>query len=37
VVLVTHNREVVNELQRRVITLDRGMIVSDQEEGKYLL
>ncbi|HTM68777.1 MAG TPA: cell division ATP-binding protein FtsE [Candidatus Binatia bacterium] len=37
VVLVTHNRDVVNELQRRVITIDRGMIVSDQEEGKYLL
>ena len=27
VVLVTHNRDVVNELQRRVITIDRGMIV----------
>lgn len=37
VVLVTHNREVVNALRRRVITLDRGMIVSDQEEGKYVL
>jgi len=37
VVLVTHNREVVNELKRRVITIDKGMIVSDQEEGKYLL
>ena len=37
VVLVTHNREVVNELRRRVITLDHGMIVSDQEEGKYVL
>ncbi|MBI4457967.1 cell division ATP-binding protein FtsE [Candidatus Uhrbacteria bacterium] len=37
IVLVTHNREVVNELRRRVITLDRGLIVSDQEEGKYLL
>ncbi len=37
VVLVTHNRDVVNELQRRVITIDRGMIVSDQEEGRYLL
>ncbi|MEY4722888.1 MAG: hypothetical protein RLZZ324_401 [Candidatus Parcubacteria bacterium] len=37
VVLVTHNREVVNELGRRVITIDKGMIVSDQEEGKYLL
>jgi cell division transport system ATP-binding protein len=37
VVLVTHNRDVVNELRRRVITIDRGMIVSDQEEGRYLL
>jgi len=37
IVLVTHNREVVNALRRRVITLDGGMIVSDQEEGKYLL
>jgi cell division transport system ATP-binding protein len=37
VVLVTHNRDVVNELKRRVITIDKGMIVSDQEEGRYLL
>ncbi|MFA6603247.1 MAG: cell division ATP-binding protein FtsE [Patescibacteria group bacterium] len=37
VVLVTHNREVVNELQRRVITIDKGLVVSDQEEGKYVL
>jgi len=37
IVLVTHNRDVVNELQRRVITLEGGMIVADQEEGKYLL
>jgi cell division transport system ATP-binding protein len=37
VVLVTHNREVVNELRRRVITIDRGMIVSDQEEGTYVI
>ncbi len=37
VVLVTHNREVVNELHRRVITIDKGMIVADHEEGKYVL
>ncbi len=37
IVLVTHNREVVNALRRRVITLDGGMVVSDQAEGKYLL
>jgi len=37
VVLVTHNREVVNALKKRVITLEDGELVSDQEEGKYLL
>lgn len=37
VVMVTHNREVVNELRRRVITLDQGMLVADHEEGKYIL
>jgi len=37
VVLVTHNREVVNRLKRRVITIEGGMIVSDQAVGKYIL
>jgi len=37
VALVTHNREVVNRLKRRVITLDNGCLVSDQECGKYIL
>lgn len=37
VVLVTHNREVVNALRRRVITLKDGRVISDQKEGKYLL
>jgi len=37
VVLVTHNREVVNKLKRRVVTLDNGCVVSDQEIGKYIL
>ena len=37
VVLVTHNREIVNKLKRRVVTLDSGMVVSDQEVGKYIL
>ena len=35
VVLVTHNREVVNALRKRVITLENGEIVSDVEEGRY--
>ncbi|MEK7631713.1 MAG: cell division ATP-binding protein FtsE [Patescibacteria group bacterium] len=37
VVLVTHNREIVNSLRKRVITLDRGHLVSDQATGKYRL
>jgi len=37
VVLVTHNREVVNALKKRVITLDQGQIISDQETGRYML
>ena len=37
IVLVTHNREVVNALRRRVITLADGRIASDHAEGKYLL
>lgn len=37
VVLVTHNREIVNALKRRVITLDHGRLVADQPAGKYLI
>ena len=37
VFLVTHNREVVNQLRRRVITLNGGEIVSDKKSGKYVL
>lgn len=37
VMLVTHNREVVNHLRRRVITLDNGKIIRDEEQGRYAL
>jgi cell division transport system ATP-binding protein len=37
VILVTHNREVVNHLRRRVITLHGGEIISDESDGKYKL
>jgi len=37
VILVTHNKEVVNRLNRRVITMENGCIISDQMKGKYLL
>jgi len=37
VLLVTHNREVVNLLKKRVITLENGKVISDQKHGKYVL
>ncbi len=37
VILVTHNKEIVNRLNRRVVTMERGQIISDQAHGKYLL
>ncbi|MEA2097734.1 MAG: cell division ATP-binding protein FtsE [Patescibacteria group bacterium] len=38
VVLATHNREIVNLINKRVITIDRGKISRDQmEKGKYLI
>jgi cell division transport system ATP-binding protein len=37
ILLVSHNREVVNALKKRVVTIDNGQIVADQERGKYIL
>lgn len=36
VVVVTHNREIVNAMKKRVITMNKGVIVSDQKEGSYI-
>jgi len=37
VILVTHNKEIVNRLSRRVVTMEDGQVISDQAHGKYLL
>ncbi|MFA5412979.1 MAG: cell division ATP-binding protein FtsE [Patescibacteria group bacterium] len=37
VILVSHNRELINSLRRRVVTLEQGTVISDQEVGKYVL
>lgn len=37
VLLATHDRDIVNRLHRRVITLDAGRIIRDQEDGEYVL
>ncbi len=36
VVVVTHNREIVNAMHRRVIAMKKGVIVSDEEGGEYI-
>lgn len=36
IVVVTHNREIVNAMRKRVVTMKKGIIVSDEEGGAYL-
>lgn len=36
VVVVTHNKEIVNDMHKRVVAMKKGIIVSDQEEGVYI-
>ena len=35
VLVVTHNQEIVNEMKKRVITMKKGVIVSDERKGGY--
>lgn len=35
VVLATHDKEVINSLEKRVITLEDGRIISDEEKGRF--
>jgi cell division transport system ATP-binding protein len=37
IILATHEKDIVNALDRRVVTLDRGRIIRDEEKGKYIL
>lgn len=38
VILATHDREIVNTVGKRVITMEKGRIVRDQlEKGKYII
>ena len=36
VIIVTHNREIVNAMQKRVITIKKGVIIADEEKGVYI-
>ena len=35
VVVVTHNREIVEAMNKRVITMNKGVIISDIKKGGY--
>lgn len=35
VLVVTHNHEIVAEMKKRVITMQKGVIVSDEKEGEW--
>jgi len=36
VLVVTHNQEIVNQMKKRVVALNKGAIVSDEEKGGYI-
>ena len=37
ILLTTHNKGVIDNLKKRVITMDRGKVIRDDKEGKYIL
>ncbi len=37
VVLASHNKEIINSLRKRVITLEDGQVVRDEEKGRFIL
>lgn len=36
VVVVTHNKEIVNAMKKRVITIKKGVVISDVQKGGYI-
>jgi len=37
VILATHDREIINSLRKRVITLENGKIIRDDPKGRFIL
>ncbi|MDB4867556.1 MAG: ftsE [Cohnella sp.] len=35
IVMATHNKEIVNSLRKRVLAIENGLIVRDQQRGEY--
>ncbi|MBR6072820.1 MAG: cell division ATP-binding protein FtsE [Bacilli bacterium] len=36
VIMATHDKEIVNRMKKRVVCIHQGVVVSDQEKGKYI-
>ena len=37
VILASHDKEIINAINKRVVILDKGRVISDEEKGKYLV
>lgn len=37
VILSTHDREIINKLGKRVITIENGVLVRDEEKGRFII
>lgn len=37
VLLATHNKDIINHLGKRVISLENGRIIKDEKQGRYIL
>jgi cell division transport system ATP-binding protein len=36
-ILARHDREIINSIEKRVVTLDQGRVIRDEEKGRYIL
>jgi cell division transport system ATP-binding protein len=37
VILATHDKEIINKIVRRVVSIDNGRVIKDEAKGKYFL
>ncbi|MDZ4232155.1 MAG: ATP-binding cassette domain-containing protein, partial [Candidatus Pacearchaeota archaeon] len=37
IILATHNKDVINRLGKRVLTLDGGKLVRDEKRGRFMI
>ena len=37
VILTTHNKGVIDSIKKRVITMDKGRVVRDDKDGRYVI